>query len=64
MNWAEALLGRTFANRSLELHETGISALKFEAGRIHFSIDVFVAVAVVVAYAPRLQNSRFFSQNQ
>ena len=29
-----------------------ISAIKFEAARIHFLSDVFVAVAVVVAYAP------------
>ena len=30
----------------------GISAIKFEAVRLHFLSDVFVAVAVVVAWAP------------
>ena len=38
----------------LELNSTrnerdGISAIKFEAARLHFLSDVFVAVAVVVA---------------
>ena len=29
----------------------GISAIKFEAARIHFLSDVFVAVAVAVVFA-------------
>ena len=32
-----------------ELERDGISAIKFEAGQIHFLSDVYVAVAVVVA---------------
>ena len=34
------------------IERDGISAIKFEAARLHFSSDVFVAVAVVVAQAP------------
>ena len=30
----------------------GISAIKFEVARLHFSSDVLVAVAVVVAKTP------------
>ena len=33
----------------------GISAIKFEAAQIHFLSDVFLAVAVVVAYTPYYQ---------
>ena len=31
------------------IERNGISAIKFEAARLHFLSDVFVAVAVVVA---------------
>ena len=34
------------------IKRVGISAIKFEAARIHFLSDVFVAFAVVVAEAP------------
>ena len=34
------------------IEQDGISAIKFEAARLHFLSDVFVAVAVVVAKAP------------
>ena len=32
-----------------QIEQDGISAIKFEAARLHFLIDVFVAVAVAVA---------------
>ena len=32
-----------------EMERDGISAIKFEAARLHFLSDVFVAVVVVVA---------------
>ena len=40
---------KTFAN-IWWIKRDGISAITFEAARIHFASDVFVAVAVVVAY--------------
>ena len=40
-----------FAN-ILRIKRDGIRAIKFEAARIHFLSDVFVAVVVLVAYAP------------
>ena len=35
-----------------QIKRDGISAIKFEAAQIHFLSDVFVAVAVFVAYTP------------
>ena len=37
---------------SWQIERDGISAIKFEAARLHFSSDVFEAVAVVVTWAP------------
>ena len=34
------------------IEQNEMSAIKFEAARLHFVIDVFVAVAVAVAKAP------------
>ena len=42
---------QTFAN-ICGIKRDGISAIKFEAARIHFLSDVFVVVAVVVPWAP------------
>ena len=39
-----------------ELTKDGISAIKFEAMRIHFLRDVFKAVSVIVVWAPLGEN--------
>ena len=42
---------KKFAN-IWRIDRVGISAIKFEAAQIHFLSDVFVAVAVIVAWTP------------